>query len=73
MKIDSELPLEDKQQLIDLIEKWKCVLSTGPTDLGLTTLVEHEIKLTDETPFKEPFRRIPPAMYDEVREHVKEM
>jgi hypothetical protein len=33
-------------------------------------LAEHEIKLTDEIPFKQPFRRIPPSLYEEVREHL---
>ena len=35
--------------------------------------MEHEIKLKDETPFKEPYRRIPPSLIQEVREHLKEM
>lgn len=33
---------------------------------------EHEIKLSDNTSFKEPYRRIPPGMF-EVRHHLKEM
>ncbi|VDI45425.1 Hypothetical predicted protein [Mytilus galloprovincialis] len=49
------------------------IINEGPTDLGFTTLVEHEIKLTDNIPFKEPYRRIPPSLYEEVREHLKEM
>jgi hypothetical protein len=36
-------------------------------------LVEHEINLTDEKPYWEPYRRIPPSMCDEVREHFREM
>ena len=36
-------------------------------------MAEHEIKLTDEIPFKQPFRRIPPSLYEEVREHLKEL
>ena len=57
----------------ELLGRWKHIFSTGPTDLGFTDLVEHEINLTDETPFKEPYRRIPPALFEEVREHLKEM
>ena len=45
----------------------------GPSDLGKADIVKHEIKLTDETPFKDPYRRIPPGLYDEVRVHLKEM
>ena len=35
--------------------------------------MEHEINLSDNTPFKDPYRRIPPAMFEEVRQHIKEM
>ena len=58
---------------IDLLGRWKHLFFTGPTDLGFTDLVEHEINIVDDTPFKEPYRRIPPALFEEVREHLKEM
>jgi hypothetical protein len=29
--------------------------------------------LEDETPFKEPYRRIPQALYEVVRQHIREM
>ena len=35
--------------------------------------MEHIIKVTDDTPFKEQFRQIPPPMVEEVRNHLKEM
>ena len=37
------------------------------------TSVEHEIHLMDKHPFKEPFQYIPPALVEEVCEHLKEM
>ena len=42
-------------------------------DLGRTNLVQHNIVLSDPAPFKERYRRIPPQLYDEVREHLQEM
>ena len=36
-------------------------------------LVEHHIKLSDDQPFKEPHHRIPPALIEEVKEHLQEM
>ena len=42
-------------------------------DLGKTTLVNHYIRLTDNTLFKEQYQWIPPSMYGEVWEHLKEM
>ena len=35
--------------------------------------MKHKINLTDEKPFKEPHRKIPPAIFQEVREHLKAM
>lgn len=40
--------------------------------MGKTDLVQHKIDLEDETPFKQPYRRIPPNMLEEVMEHVME-
>ena len=53
--------------------KWKHLFSKGITNLGNCDLVKHKINLTDEKPFKEPHRKIPPAIFQEVREHLKEM
>ena len=48
-------------------------ISRGPLDLRHTDLVRHGINLLDNTPFKEPFHRISPAIFEEVREHISEM
>ena len=45
----------------ELLGKWKHIFSTGPTDLGFTDLVEHEINLTDETPFKKTLQADTPC------------
>lgn len=55
------------------LNKWKHIFSTSFIDIGRTDLVEHEIKLSDNTPFKEPYRRISPGMFEEVRQHLKGM
>ena len=67
------LTSDQKEHVIEFLSGWNHVFSQGPKDLGRTNLVEHEIHLTDEYPFKEPFRKIPPALVEEVREHLKEM
>ena len=68
-----ELDGEQKWKLKHLFQKWEHVFSKGPTDLGHTDLVEHEIHLDDARLFKDPYRNIPPGMYQEIREHLKEM
>ena len=56
-----------------VLNNWSDIFSKGPTDLGKADIVTHEIKLTDETPFKEPYGRFPPGLYEEVRIHLKGM
>jgi hypothetical protein len=36
-------------------------------DVGHTDIVQHRIDLIDEKPFKQRYRRIPQAAYDDVR------
>ena len=49
------------------------MFSLDPAELGCTHSTEHIIKVTDDTPFKEWFRQIPPPLVEEVRNHLKEM
>ena len=56
-----------------LLAKYHDIFSLDPAELGCTHLTEHTIKVTDDTPFKEHFRQIPPPMVEEVRNHLKEM
>ena len=37
------------------------------------TMVKHKIRLDNYTPFRERYHRIPPNLFDEVRNHLKEM
>ena len=48
---------EQKKEVQSFLLEWTRVFSKGPTDIGRTTLVEHEIHLEDEWPFKEPYRK----------------
>ena len=74
VKVETDKLTQDQvRKAKDVLGSWSHIFSTGPTDYGRTDLVEHEIKLTDDTPFKEPYRRIPPGLYEEVRQHLKEM
>ena len=69
----SALTTTQKEQLSQFLKRWQEVFSTGISDLGNCDLVQHEIKLTDDEPFKDPYRRIPPALFQEVKEHLTEM
>ena len=43
------------------------------SELGKTSLVQHDIKMSDLTLFKEHYQRIHPHQYEEVKRHLQEM
>ena len=69
----NDLDTDQQNRITNLLHKWTPIFSKGPIDLGITDLIKHEIHLKDETPFKDPYQCIPPALFVEVREHLKEM
>ena len=70
---ENNLSEAQKNQVKQFLEKWNDIFSEGLTDLGNCDLVKHKINLHDNEPFKEPHRRIPPGLFQEVREHLSEM
>ena len=64
---------EEQNEMKNLIIDYGLLFALKDLDLGKTDKVKHSIKLTDNTPFKERYRRIPPHQYEEVKQHLKEM
>ena len=56
-----------------LLCEYSDIFSKDDLDLGRTNLAKHDIQLTDYTPFKQSYRRIPPQLYDQVKAHLNEM
>ena len=56
-----------------LLEEYQHLFALNLRELDKTSLVQHKIQLSDKTPFKERYRRIPPHQYEEVRKHLQEM
>ena len=56
-----------------LLEEYQHLFALHLKELSKTSLVQHEIRLTNNTPFMERYRRIPPHQYEEVRKHLQEM
>lgn len=69
----SRLSPEEVQQGIQLIMANEKLFSRSETDVGLFSGVKHRINLSDERPFKQRHRMIPPAMLDEVRSHLQQL
>ena len=64
---------EQQQRAKEVIKKYSFLFAMESLDLGRTNLIKHKIELTDYTPIKDRYRRIPPHQYEEVRKHLKEM
>ncbi len=52
-----------KNKLIDLVEKYECVFSRHSLDCGEAKGFCHRIRVTDDRPFRLPYRRLSPAHY----------
>ena len=69
----ANITIEERERLKRFLIQWKDIFSKGLTDLWNCNLVKHEMKLTGNIPVKESPRRIPPALFQEVRKHLQEM
>lgn len=62
-----------KSQLLQLIHKYEDVFSRDKLDCGLAKDFVHRIHLTDDRPFRLPYRRVPPGHYHKLRKVLTEM
>ncbi len=66
-------PLAIQQAAKNLMLKYKDLFALTSTELGNSRTVKHKIQLTDPIPFKERYRTIAPARFEEVRKMLKDM
>ena len=64
---------EEQAKARELIKEYQDIFALKDTELRHTKLIKHEIKLLDDKPFKECYRRIPPQQFEEVCRHLEEM
>ena len=62
-----------KSKTRELFKEYAHVFALESLDMGHMSLVKHKIKLDNYTPFKERYRCIPPNLFEEVKNHLKEM
>ena len=65
--------VEQQQSAKILLVESADVFSKNDLDLGKSNILKHAIKITDPQPFKERYQRIPPHLYEEVKNHLQEM
>ena len=79
VKVNFPIPIpdgctpEEGQAIEDLFKRHAGVFAQNDDDLGLTETVKHRIRTTDDIPVAQPFRRIPPSQYQEVKDHIQKL
>ena len=68
-----DLTEEQKQLVFEMLAQVADVFSQNDLDVGFINLVRHTILLKDTEPFKQRSWRIPPGMFNEVRNHLKQL
>lgn len=71
--ISDSISAEQRKELEALLISYKDIFSKHEADIGTCDRVKHRIELVDEIPFKQKHRRIPPAMINEVRDHLEQL
>lgn len=69
--VEESLTPEQLARVHVLLFRYKDIFSTGDLYIGHTKTVRHRVDLTGEVPFKQRHRRIPPALYEEVKAHLQ--
>ena len=69
----AQISSDERDSLSQLVEEYADVFSQGDFDIGHYDGVKHHIELTDERPFKQRFRRIPPHLLEEVADHLRQL
>ncbi len=70
---DCDVSLQCKEKLVDLIGTYESVFSRHHLDCGEAREFCHRIRLTNDRPFRLPYRRISPAHYHKLKETLDEM
>ena len=69
----TDWPEDLQQQVHELMIESQHLFALNDLELGKTSMVKHEIKLSNPVPFKDRYRHIPPHEFEEVRNHLRDM
>lgn len=67
-----ELEETERRKLAELLSAYSDVFSTGPTDLGRTNLVQHDIQTRPGPPVKQPPRRMASGKQQSADEQIQQ-
>ena len=64
---------KEKEELSQLLLKHTDVFVQEGDELGYTETYKHRIPTTNDIPLSQPFRRIAPTQYQEVKDHIQKL
>ena len=64
---------DQKKAVLELLGEEEEVFSKTKNDIGFVPDFKLDIKLTDQTPFSEAYRKIPGTLYNEVKNHINDL
>ena len=67
------LTCEQNHRFHELLLRNKEIFAENELDLGCANSFEHSIELTSNVPVKTAYRRVPPGIMQEVKDHLREM
>ncbi len=68
-----DVSAECKAKLVQLVSQYHSIFSRHKLDCGKATGFVHRIRLSDDKPFRLPYRRLAPTQYDKLRQALNEM
>lgn len=69
----SRISHSTQQELVQLLVSYNDIFSKHALDCGEAKGFSHRIRLIDERPFRLPYRRVPPAHYQKLRQALTKM
>ena len=67
------VPGSDDPALNELLNRYTDIFASHEGDLGYTEVIQHQIPLIQDKPVAQPYRRLPPSHYSEVKEHLNDL
>jgi len=71
--LPEDLTSEQRQEVTNVLSRYTDIFSTGPYDMGCTSLVEHTIDVGNSRPIRQALRRHSIAHLEEIDRQVAEM
>ena len=65
--------LQDLDQIKELFKKHRNIFSKPDEPLGSTSTIKHKINTVDDVPVVQPYRRIPPHLWEPVQKHLQDL